>query len=554
MTIGDVFLPLPGPETMREWDAETIAEFGIPAILLMENAARSAFAFLREKMSLTGKSILLFMGKGNNGGDAAALARMLHEARASVLVCHAYPLEGVLDGDKNDLVNPAFAHIRWAHASGVEFLRINPAALELPESFKNPCVMVDGLLGTGFTPPVREDMQQLFASVNKMRRTRRDATVLALDLPSGMDAVTGQPLPIAIKADATITFEAGKPGMYSHEGRELCGEIRIAPVGIPEKVKNAARPRDYGIGRGCAALMSSPTPEMHKGVSGHVLVAGGSENFSGAPVLSALGAFRAGAGLVTIAAPETILPGIRAALPDSMSMRLERLTEAAEAGAYSEFSKWRAIVVGPGLGTEERALRMVSAVLHAKHASPSSFPPLVLDADALNILSMRPELLKLLAKDDVLTPHPGEMARLLGIDAADVQKDRRKALRLLCKKCHAVIVLKGAYTLLSSGEEPVLHSPFDIPALAVGGSGDVLSGALGAFLARKSASNLLKLPLSRSLALAAVAVYVHALAGQYVEDAYPERGNLPSEIAGAVSVVRARLRAPASEQLQGALL
>lgn len=551
MAIHTYFPPLPGPETLREWDAKTIKEFGIPAVLLMENAARAAYAFLLEKLSIPRKTFLVFMGKGNNGGDAAGLARILYEARASVLVCHTFSLKEALDNDKTDTCNPAFAHIRWAHDAGVNFLRISPENIVLPEEFKNPHVIIDGLLGTGFTPPVREDMQQLFAFINKMRQTRSPLTVLALDLPSGMDPVTGRPLPLAVKADATITFEAEKPGMYSREGRNLCGEIRVGAVGIPGKIKNVAKPHDYGIGTECIAMIPEPMPEMHKGVSGHVLVAGGSENFSGAPVLSALGAFRAGAGLVTIAAPQCILSGVRASLPDAMTLPLDHLLSTS---TYPNWSKWQAIVLGPGLGTGERARCLVNAILAAKQTVGSSFPPIIFDADALNILSMNPDLLGVLTKNDILTPHPGEMARLLNIEVPEVQKDRQKALKLLCKKCKAVIVLKGAYTLICAQGEPVLHSPFDLPGLAVGGSGDILSGILGAFLSHKTAETDSGLPFTRTLALAAAAVYVHALAGQYVQNAYPERGNLPSEIACAVSTVRAQIRASLAEQFQGVLL
>ena len=540
------FLPLPGPEILREWDARSLSDFGIPAVLLMENAARSALALLREKISLRDKTILIFMGKGNNGGDAAALARMLHESRACVLVCHAFCLDDALDGDIADIQNPAYAHIRWAHAAGTPFHRIDPRDMTLPEAFQNPHVVVDGLLGTGFTPPVREDMRRLFAGINAMRQSRRPAHILALDLPSGMDAMTGRPSPSAVQADWTITFEAKKPGMLSCEGQALCGEIRCAPVGIPEKIKCRTHIQDYEIGKECIALTPAPTPEMHKGSSGHVLVVGGSENFPGAPVLSALGAFRAGAGLVTLAAPECILPGIRAALPDAMSIPLERFIERNPAqSGQPDFSRWNALVVGPGLGAGENALRVMRAILRAKRGAPE-FPPAVFDADALNILSIHPELLEFLTKDDVLTPHPGEMARLLGVETPKVQDARRSALKRLCQKCRAAIVLKGAYTLLSANQEPVLHSPFALPALAVGGSGDILSGVIGAFLARRSAGNALNSLCSRSLALAAAAVYAHGAAGRRIQDIYPERGNLPSEIANAVSAACAQLRAELS--------
>lgn len=536
------FLPLPDPETMRKWDARTIAEFGIPAVLLMENAARSAFLFLQKKMSLPEKNILIFMGRGNNGGDAAALARMLHEIHANVLVCHTFCLDDILKEDKADISNPAFAHTRWAYASGVPFYRADPQNLNLPDPFKAPHVVVDGLLGTGFTPPVRNDMQKLFAVINHMRQARCPAFVLALDLPSGMDAVSGQPSPLAVRADATISFEAEKPGMYSSEGQELCGDLFVAPVGIPEKIKDTTPPHDYRIGEGCINLLPAPHPEMHKGTSGHVLIAGGSEQFSGAPVLAALGAFRAGAGLVTISAPENILPGLRAALPDAMTLPLERLCEPAAYSPQPDFSKWSALVVGPGLGTGEQAVRLLYSLLHAKE-NASSFPPVIFDADALNILALHPKLLQSLTTEDVLTPHPGEMARLLGIETPEVQRDRRGAIKKLCQKCHAVIVLKGAGTLLCAGQGPVLHSPFAVPGLAVGGSGDVLSGVTGAFLARKTPPSFFNAAMPRSLALAAAAVYVHAQAGRHVQRTYPERGNLPSEIAEAVSRVCANLRA-----------
>ena len=529
--------PLPTPVEMNAWDAASITDFHIPEAVLMENASREAFHAIMPMLEPE-RRILVFMGGGNNGGDGAALARHLLDAGHHVLVCHAKPLEKLLP--------TAREHAHIARKAGVPFTPLSLAdnMLVTPPEYRNvarlPHVIVDALLGTGFTGNVRSQLLAAIRYINNLADTMPSVSVISLDVPSGMDALTGLPRPEAVRADHTVTFEAAKTGLAFPHARQFTGKVHVRRIGIPTAVRKLVPASFYSL-TPKAAAWPEKNPGMHKGDAGRVLVLGGSHGLTGAPILSALGALRSGAGLVTIACPGLLEPQMRQGYPEIMTRPLGTVVNWNNGllpdciKAVTELPHAAAVVLGPGLGRGHDGKNIVAAIIEEKNR-----PPLVLDADGLYPLTSRGDvenagfspLLAKLREDDCITPHPGEAARILGTTTEDVEAARVQAMKTLTGTTRATVVLKGAGTLIGRGSGPIFVAPFVTPSLAVGGSGDVLSGIIAAYLARIRST----MPLSCLDALRAVClgVYVHGKAGEMLDAAFPARGALAREIADAV--------------------
>lgn len=538
-----MFESLPTPAEMSLWDRRATA-LGLPEFLLMENASREAVHVLRagfashggRAASLEGCRVLLFMGKGNNGGDAAALARHLLDAGALPLVIHTAPLDSCAP-------TPA-EHVRVAAACGVPFVHVDQWLNQLEAPFSGEfrtthClaadIVVDGLLGTGFSGTLRPLEQRLVEIINSCAR---HAFVFALDIPSGLNGLTGLPCPEAVRAHATVTFEAAKPGLVLPSAQPFIGKLHVRPIGIPACVK-ADHPASFRLLDAHWATALPPIAAMaHKGLAGHVLVAGGSRAYPGAARLAALGACRAGAGLVTVTAPGELAELIRAgdaclmplSLPSSSADQTAWTPKSAEALApllarlsrnvgalapmHGSFPHGHgALVLGPGLGRGPDCAAFVASVLGLPR------PHTIIDADALH--NLIPAMLR---PTDILTPHPGEAARLLRMSTTEVQADRFAALEKLKDMAPCVWVLKGEGTLIGQRGEATLISPHSVPTLAVGGSGDVLAGCCAALLAQN---------LSPFMA-ACLGVRLHVEAGIRLADEFPRRGNTAEHIADAL--------------------
>ncbi len=496
--------PLPTPEEMRRWDAATIQEFGLFGVILMENASRAALRVLEERVGrVRGKAVVIFAGPGNNGGDGFALARHLANLGARVLVLHAKPLAS-FTGD-------AAYHLELLQ-------RLDVLCAYLPEYERDFLhevdIVVDALLGTGFKGPLRPEYERWIKTINRLAER---AFVLSLDIPSGLCAQSGTPQPRAVRASVTVTFEEPKLGLVLPEAREFVGELVVGKIGIPRHIKAAYPTAHVAIGPEVWDWLPVPTLAMHKGSAGHVLVVGGSPGLTGAPLLAARAAYRAGAGLVTWAAPGPLLSQ-GAPFPETMTLHLgPQWGEAASHCLLEHQQRFDAVILGPGLGRSLEAAAFVGAYLHA-HPHRC----LVLDADALFHLAEHRDWTPHLPPEVVLTPHPGEMARLLQTTPEAINADRTAAARRWLEMVPAShLVLKGAATVVASPGEPLAISPWCCPPLAVAGSGDVLAGLLGCLLAQG-------LP-PRQAAMAAV--YWHGAAGELLARTFPFRGNTPLEIA-----------------------
>lgn len=499
-----MYQPLPTPSEMTAWDRETIETIGIPGVTLMETASREAVAVLLDEYgSVENAEIYCFAGSGNNGGDAFAMARQLLDLGADVTVFHTKP--------KKQYRGETRTNLQWAQKLGVPLRHLHGVNLD---ALPVPDIVIDGLLGTGFSGELRPQALDLIRTMNRMGRT---AFILSVDIPSGLNGLTGQPQPEAVMADATVTFQAAKLGLVMPEANRHTGMLHVQPIGIPNQIQAAHPARHHLISGDIMDRIPVPTQDMHKGKAGHVLIVGGSNGLTGAPHLAALGALRSGAGLVTIACPAGLAESIKANRPDIMVLPLGNGTDWTAAMArtiHEEAARYDAVVIGPGIGRGTKTLDFMRTLLTK---CPGN---MVLDADGLFCLSQMPEMLDKLPTTTVLTPHPGEMATLLGRTNAEVQADRLAAAEAYLGLFNGTLVLKGAGTIVAD-RDLVCLSPFSEPNLAVGGSGDVLSGMIGSLMARDIVPHT----------AACLAVYWHGATGRLLREEFPARGNLASEIA-----------------------
>ncbi len=492
------------PEEMRQWDADSV-ELGVPGLVLMENAARGALSVLLEHVGeVRGLEIALVMGAGNNGGDAACLSRMLLDLGAHPVLYHLKDI----DACRGD----ARHYLETAIKCGVELRRT--------EEFAGGCdVLVDGLLGTGFSGTLKEGAQAL---VNKMNDSGA-AFTLALDIPSGLDAMTGKACPDAVRANATATFAAAKPGLLFPWARPFTGEVHVCYIGTPKKAVEKTGASFRELNSSCLNLLAPLLPLGYKNSYGHVLVAGGAEGLCGAAHIAALSSLRAGCGLVTVACPGAESYAVKHGVAEIMTCGLGGPDANAWPGDARELEtplqRAQALVIGPGMGRGAKAAKFLHELL-----GTSCDRPRILDADALTLLGQ--EQGTFLKSTDVVTPHLGEARTLLANfgcpDSAEMT--RIEMAKALSERLGCVVVLKGPGTLVARKGAPCLVYPPDIPQLAVGGSGDCLSGVIGALLARG-------LP---ALCAAALGVVWHGLAGMSLSGKYPLRGNFPSEVAHAL--------------------
>ncbi len=498
-------IPLPTPREMGLWDRLSIETYGIPGEMLMENASREAFHVLKERIeTLEGLQVVLFAGSGNNGGDAFALARHLNDCGARCMVLHTRP--------QDQYSGETAFHLKLAKKVGVPLVYLPEYNLDF---LTPPDVIVDGLLGTGFQGPLRQDYLDWISHINLFKDR---ALIVALDIPSGLSGLTGRADPTAVKADCTVTFGAAKVGLFLPEAGEYVGELHTRTIGIPKEVQDSNPPACFGLNEKILAHLPRIKPIGHKGDAGHVLVLGGSFGLSGAPTLSGLGVLRSGGGLVTVGCPKGVSSEIKQGWPEIMTLPLgpgKTWSAACFEDLSSQLSRFDAVVLGPGMGRNEGGTEFLQTYLQAGH------PPTVIDADGLYHLAQNPELWNLVGPETILTPHPGEMARLCGRSIAEIQSDRISAARELVRAIGCTLVLKGAGTVIAGPEPPVSISPFACPSLAVGGSGDVLSGILGSLAAR----GLDAYP------AACLGVYWHGQAGMALEAVSPHQGSLAREIA-----------------------
>jgi NAD(P)H-hydrate epimerase len=458
---------------VRALDAYEIGHRHVPGYTLMTRAAEAALQVLRARWPQA-RRVAVVCGAGNNGGDGYVLARLAQAAGLDVLVLAATPPDK-LGGDARR------AHDDWLAAGG----RAHPFAAD---ALCGCDVIVDGLLGIGFRPPARPETLAVIRAINAARRP-----VLALDIPSGVDADSGAVQGDAVRADLTLSFVAFKSGLFLGAGPEHAGVALLDDLGVVAPALQEFAPLLHRIDEAeLAGALPRRARDAHKGTNGRVLVVGGGPGMPGAVRMTAVAAMRVGAGLVTVAAAEQNLTAVAGAHPELIYLPVSDDTLLDDAMRAADV-----IAIGPGLGTAQFGRRLWSQLVRA---GP---PAVVLDADALNLLALDPVTLP---ADWILTPHPGEAARLLGVDTAAVQADRLAAVRALHERYGAICVLKGAGSLVACGagrDTEIFICDRGNPGMATAGMGDVLTGVIAGLRAQ----------LADSARAARLGVLVHALAG-----------------------------------------
>ncbi|CCO24529.1 bifunctional ADP-dependent NAD(P)H-hydrate dehydratase/NAD(P)H-hydrate epimerase [Maridesulfovibrio hydrothermalis] len=500
-----MFSPLPTPLEMSGWDRVAIDKIGIRGEILMENAGREAvFALLNEYGDITGKRILIIAGSGNNGGDGFVMGRLFADFGADVLILHTAP--------KSKYKGDAAYHLKIAAKLGVELKYFRPAEnVVLPESD----IIIDGLLGTGFEGELRPFAHLVVEAIN---RSSANSYIFSIDIPSGLNGLTGEPQPVAVKAHATVTFEEAKLGLALPHANQYTGTLIVTPIGIPAEIKYTHPPAHFLIKEDILENLPVPTLTMHKGTSGHVLLVGASKGLTGALHLAGISVLRAGAGLVTMACPEGLASEVKGGKPELMTMALgsgDQWNDQMIAELLPELEKYDSLVIGPGLGRDEAGQNLVEAVVENGH------PAAVYDADALFALARRSYLMQSIAENSIFTPHPGEMSTLVNRTIADVESSRIETARKYAVSKQIYLILKGAGTVIGCPDGKTMISPISAPNLAAAGSGDILAGVIGALLARG-------IPPMQS---ACMGVYWHGMAGVYLGEKFPYRGNIATEIA-----------------------
>jgi len=488
---------------MREIDRVSIEEWAIPGRVLMETAGRSVAEEADDFLAESGGQVLVLAGPGNNGGDGYVAARYL-------LSWGHRPVVAALGG-LSKLSGDAAAHAQLAVRCGLEVIDVADASGldDLADLLAGADVLIDAILGTGASGAAR--------GLAAHAITFSDAAVcpvVSVDIPSGIGVDDGTLAGPAVCADVTVTFGLPKPGLFIYPAAECAGRVVVVDIGLPPPVVEAADIwLELAEADDVAVLLPERPPDAHKGDCGKLLVVAGSPGFTGAAALACRGALRGGAGLVTLAIQPDLQPVMAAKLTESMTLAVTSLDDLAE--RLSEFS---ALAIGPGLGTSDATMRAVAKLLGGLSV------PAVVDADALPAVRG----LSVGAASLVLTPHPGEMARLLGGSVADVQADRLGAARAAAETFGAVVVLKGASTVVADPAGRAWIIPTGNPGMASGGMGDVLTGLIGALLAG-----------GMSPAPAAVsAAYLHGLAGDMAAASMGETGIAAGDVAERLPLAR----------------
>ncbi|MEM7480067.1 MAG: NAD(P)H-hydrate dehydratase [Acidobacteriota bacterium] len=502
-------------ETMAAVDRRAIEEIGLPGAVLMENAAIGLADAIGERFP-GAEAVAIFCGPGNNGGDGLALGRHL--------AIRGYRLALCLWTGGRELAGDAAMQHAVCSRQGLNVRRIasdDDASRALAEAATCDLV-VDALFGTGLSRPLEGLPATLVRGINHLPSPR-----LAVDLPSGLNGGRHQVFGPAVRAEVTVALGALKVPHVLEPAAERVGEVVLADLGIPPALL-AEAPSELELltADDLAPSLAPRRPESHKGTYGHVLIVAGSPGKAGAAVLAARAAVRGGAGLVTVAVPRELLTAVDLGSVESMTLPLHStpIGELSPQGAEAVLEACRdrdLLALGPGLGTTlgEGGEALAATVRRIALAVPL---PLVLDADGLNAFAGRCEELAARSLPTVLTPHPGELGRLLGISTAEVQEDRPAAARRVAEASGALVVLKGHRTLIANPDGALAVCSAGNPGMATGGTGDVLTGLLAALLAHREGEGddpfAADPGLSRRVALA---VYLHALAG---DEAAARRG------------------------------
>lgn len=515
---------------------------GVSYAAMMDNAGRALADRILDRLVGAPSALITFLvGSGNNGGDALVAGRLVAQESQHEVRFYLYKPRGEDDPNFTD-AREAGLTIRSSHQ--------DPQFETLHEWIQASQMVVDGILGIGLTLPIKGDLEGFMKAVGEAIATARNTPVtatyttpdgpkvgpsptpmvIAVDCPSGLDCDTGQIDALTIPADETVTFAAAKIGQVLFPGAGVCGTLHIASIGLPDDLPTLTEVAvEMPAPPDIRALLPDLPANAHKGTFGKVMNVTGSLNYTGAAALAAEAAYRAGAGLVTVAAPQIIMPVLAAQVPEATWLLLPHdlgaIAEGAAPLVRETVDGYSALLLGPGWGQEETTGQFMIALLNksshknrnhqigfaprasstgAATSEPDALPPLIIDADGLNLLSQIDNWWELLPKDTILTPHPGEMARLTGLTREAVNGQRLILAHEKAIEWECVVLLKGAFTVIAAPDGRLVVLPFAEPALATAGTGDVLAGTIASLLAQGC----------NAFEAALVGGYVHGLAGR----------------------------------------
>jgi hydroxyethylthiazole kinase-like uncharacterized protein yjeF len=496
----------------RAIDRRASDEFGIPAMVLMERAGLAIFQAVRELLP-NGGSITVLCGRGNNGADGFVVARLARD--------HDYQVECLVAATEENLGLDAAHQCKTSMVHGVQPIFSNDARWTRKlEALGSRDLIVDALLGTGSRCELKEPILTAVRAIN-----RSGVPVVAVDVPSGIDCDTGEELGDSVWALRTITLGLPKPYLFQGTGLDHAGYWTVDEIGFPSSLLSEPTEAKLINQPWAGHLLPERMKNAHKGDSGGVLIVAGSDQFRGAAVLATRGALRAGAGLVTVAGIRSVCDAVAAQCPEAILLPLpEQDGQIAPAAAeiLLDHRKVRAAVFGPGLGSGE-GIQEFLRILWSKWTLPC-----VVDADALNVASLG---IRLPETECVLTPHPGELSRLLKLSIAEIQANRFCAMRQAVEQTHQCVLLKGPYSLVGTPGQPVLVNSTGNPGMATGGMGDVLSGIIGTLLAQD-------LP---AYYAAGLGMYWHGAAGDHCAKQIGPIGYSVSDLTDALPAVRTKI-------------
>jgi NAD(P)H-hydrate epimerase len=498
---------------MQEMDRQAIETHGIPGLELMENAGQGATNVLLDQFADRIKAgVGIICGKGNNGGDGFVIARYLADRRIDVTVYLLAKAAGV----KGD----AAANLKRLAALKIPVIEIpdEDSFLKIKSEFRRFDLLVDAILGTGLTSDVRGFFKTVINFINDLNRS--GIPVFAVDMPSGLNSDTGQLCGTCIRAQGTATFALAKIGHFTYPGADYTGKLEIIDIGIPAPVVEAVGPKQYLLTtEGIRAALPIRSADTHKGRTGHLLVIAGSTGKTGAATMTAISGMRAGAGLVTLGIAESLNPIIETQALEVMATPLPECRYGILANSAIDDIKKLAdgkscLAIGPGIGQAEETRSLVKKIISQIDT------PIVIDADGLNNIAGQTQLLKKRKAPTVLTPHPGEMARLIETSATVVQQNRLACARDFATNFGVHVVLKGAATVIAHPDGSAYINPTGNPGMASGGMGDVLTGVLAGFITQGIAPK----------AAAHAAAYLHGAAADTLAQTVGPIGYLAGEV------------------------
>jgi NAD(P)H-hydrate epimerase len=520
-------------DQMREIEKKADSQ-GLTYAIMMENAGKAVAQEIRKRFGARDKSVLVLVGPGNNGGDGLVAARHLHDEGAKVRL---YLWKRKLRGDDNFRLTQD-RQIPYLRADDDEDLQ------QLKSLLAETDIAVDALLGTGVTRPIRGVLGDVLDALKQKRSELMGGApqVVAVDVPTGLDCDSGDVDPATVPADLTVTLALPKRGFYSFPGADYLGELVVSDIGIPPSLI-AHLPVQLLDPELVKGMLPRRPRRAHKGTFGKALIVAGSPNYTGAAYLASAAATRVGTGLVTLCLAQSLHPILASKLTEVTFLLvphdLGALVPQATKLLQERLPEYDALLVGPGLGLEDSTVEFVHRLLatkpgagerklgfvpasreERKEAEEKGLPPLVIDADGLNALARAPRWWESLAAQAVVTPHPGEMSRLLDCSLEEVESDRVASAQGAAQEWKQVVVLKGAHTVIAAPDDRLAISPFANPGLASAGTGDVLAGSIVGFLAQ-----------GLSPYEAAVAgVYVHGAAGEMATTAMGNAGTVAGDL------------------------